>query len=276
MKTILKFVVCSLFTLAAFAQIEDGVPPGFDTWHTPADGGTYYKLANEPIPAGFFCDDSQAFTGTLDFEGVPIKTFPAGALGKTDTIIERMDFAPYDENGLTYSRLVARALSLKAQAIENECGTWDVTATLAKNQPVTQISYVRDGGNSGFFNADLVLNFRMIFTLRGDEQVQRELVRTVHFSKFVEIPYTVEYLPEGALTDAKRALSNRISFDTDGDGTPDSFLNMTGQQGHLSKALQQPTSAMFVSVVGTQTCHTGPEHQHCVETSLISAISRVE
>jgi hypothetical protein len=251
--------------MVAFAQVEDGVPPGFDIWRTAGDGNTFYSMEKQPIPSGFFCEDSAAFTGTLYFEGVPIETYPEGVLGKADTIIERLDFAPYDENGLTYSRMVARALNLKAQPFENECGTWDVDVSLAKSQPVTQVTYARGEENYGHFSADLVLNFRMTFTLRGKENVKRELVRTIHFSSFTEIPYAVEIRSEGFQTE-KRAGVDGVSFDSNGDGIPDTQLNFAPyREFPTNTVIGKATTTMAITTIGSQICHIGPDHQHCIE-----------
>jgi hypothetical protein len=272
MKMMLKLVSLSILTLTAFAQVEDGVPPGLDLWHTAGDGNTFYSMKDSPIPAGFFCEDSEAFSGSLDFDGVPIKTEPEGALGKIDTIIERLDFAPYDQNGLAYTRLVARALNLKSRApIENECGTWDVFVTLAKTQPVTEGNFIRDEFDKGRFSLDLVLNFRMVFTLRGQEEIQRELVRTIHFSKFLEIPYTVHVRTE-TVSPNKWAPNNEITFDSNGDGKPDmTYPSMDAQTYETfatlgDRPLQADKIAPTLQILPTGAyCHVYEnDHMHCV------------
>jgi hypothetical protein len=52
---------------------------GIDVFTTPADGKTYYDFAQNPIPAGFFCEASKAFTGRVAFKGLPLAT---GVLGQ--------------------------------------------------------------------------------------------------------------------------------------------------------------------------------------------------
>jgi hypothetical protein len=168
----LVLVLCTLLVMAALPAAAgqkpiDRVPAGLDYWQTLSFGATAYSFAREPLPAGFFCAGSPAFTGEVLFEGVPLKTEPAGILGTTDTVIERLDDAVFNARGEATSRLRARALDLRAtEPVKTACGSFKVTAGLAEDQPVTSITFHRQNKFGGIFNADLHLRVRIDFTNR--------------------------------------------------------------------------------------------------------------
>jgi len=115
MKRLLICLAALLLTLpAAFAQ--ETVYSGIDTWSTPATGATFTDFARHPIPAGFFCAGSKAFAGKVALRGVPIVTGRLGELGMTDTIVERLDDATFNESGMAITRLQMRSLSLESIA----------------------------------------------------------------------------------------------------------------------------------------------------------------
>jgi hypothetical protein len=63
-RIVLAAVVCSsLLGLSSLAA--EPIQRGIDVFTTPADGSTYYSFAQNPIPAGFFCKGSKAFTGRV-------------------------------------------------------------------------------------------------------------------------------------------------------------------------------------------------------------------
>lgn len=185
--------------LAAPAVAEDVIEPGFDFWQTVGSGATGYSFDKDPIPAGFFCRDSEPFKGEVTFEGVPLKSDPDRALGTTDTIVERLDPAQFDRDGKATTRLRVRALRLEGRStITNRCGEWAVKAVLAKGeQPITNMTLYRTNSNpdTGVFNANLVLDVEMVFeNLSTRETVS--LIRTVSLPTFVETPYAVGVLAE--------------------------------------------------------------------------------
>jgi hypothetical protein len=142
----------------------DRVPAGVDYWQTLSFGATAYSFEKEPLPAGFLCAGSAPFKGVVEFEGVPLRTEPAGILGTTDTVIERLDDAVFDRRGIAKSRLRARALSIQSTTpVKTPCGDFKVSAGLAENQPVTSITFRRDNKFGGIFNADLRLRIRIDF-----------------------------------------------------------------------------------------------------------------
>src|ERR1700709_824174 len=127
-------LLAGLSPLAADTVIHRGV----DTFTTIADGNTYYDFARNPIPAGFFCKSSAAFTGRMTFKGLPLETGAPGQLHGADTVIERLDDATFDAIGRAVTRIQFRALSLVSIApIKTSCGAFHVYVTLAGPQRVT-------------------------------------------------------------------------------------------------------------------------------------------
>ncbi|HEY9420289.1 MAG TPA: hypothetical protein VIW92_02655, partial [Thermoanaerobaculia bacterium] len=115
-------VLISGFAASAFAA-DRVIQNGIDAFSTPGDGSTFVDFAKKPIPAGFFCPGSAPFTGKVAFKGEPIVTGTPGALGTTDTIVQRLDDAAFNKRGVARTRVQFRALSLKSLApLATECG----------------------------------------------------------------------------------------------------------------------------------------------------------
>ena len=90
-------LICALIggsPLFAGEAIHNGV----DLWMTVA-GFAKTSFAQEPIPAGFFCEGSQPFTGTVKFKGAPLTVEPAGSLGAIDTVVRFWTCAPAGATG---------------------------------------------------------------------------------------------------------------------------------------------------------------------------------
>ena len=84
-----------------------------------------------PIPAGFFCENSQPFTGKVKFKGAPLTVEPAGSLGAIDTVVRRLDDAKFNAKGEATTRIQLMALSLvSTKPIETSCGKYDVAVSL--------------------------------------------------------------------------------------------------------------------------------------------------
>ncbi len=184
--------LCTLLAVAALPAVAgpiDRVPAGLDYWQTLSFGATAYSFAKEPLPAGFFCAGSPAFKGEVLFEGVPLRTEPAGILGTTDTVIERLDDAVFNARGEATSRLRARALNLRAtEPVKTACGSFKVTAGLTEDQPVTSITFHRQHKFGGTFNADLRLRVRIDFTNLQTGKVS-SLVRDVFLPTVGDAPF---------------------------------------------------------------------------------------
>ena len=104
-----------LLTAPATAAVLS-IAPGIDIWSTPADGSTHLDFARMPIPAGLFCPRSAPFTDRVALQGKPLATGMPGSLGRTDTIVERLDSAVFDGQGVASTRLQMRALQLESTA----------------------------------------------------------------------------------------------------------------------------------------------------------------
>ncbi len=140
------------------------IKAGYDVWETLGSGATSYNFANDPLPKGFFCPGSKAFGGRLEFEGRPIATEPEKVLGTTDTVIERLDDVVFDADGVGNTRIQIKGLNLAGRkTIENACGSWRVEVGLDKSQPVTDMKFIREYANGGYFEADLWVNAQIDF-----------------------------------------------------------------------------------------------------------------
>ena len=128
------------------------------------DGKTFYDFAQNPIPAGFFCKGSKAFTGRVAFKGLPLATETPGQLWGADTVIERLDDAVFDAKGIAMTRIQFRALSLVSIApIKTACGAFHVYVSLGGQQRVTTMNILRTQEGGGNFVAPLAVDVRMTF-----------------------------------------------------------------------------------------------------------------
>lgn len=190
MKTKFTFaaVLAAALLLAPMASAQPpiaDVPAGLDLWQTLGSGATSYSFANDPLPADFFCTGSKAFTGRIDFEGVPM----GGALGSTDTIIERLGTATFDADGVARGQIRPRALNLVgSQKIATSCGEWSVRADLTRHQPVSDITFYRQNKFGGVFDSDLRINVRLTFDNQSTG-ARHQLVRQMNLPTKQSIAY---------------------------------------------------------------------------------------
>jgi hypothetical protein len=169
-----------VFAADPIDRVFDRVPAGFDSWQTLGSGATTYSFAHDPLPAGFFCAGSKAFTGVIKFEGVPLRTSPKGILGTADTLIERLDDAVFDEKGVGMTRIRVRALQLVSDKINTFCGEWTAVAQLSSGeQPTSPMRMTRVNQYGGEFDADLWLNVDITFVRTSDGEA-RTVTRTLH------------------------------------------------------------------------------------------------
>lgn len=159
--------ICAVVALLAAPAVTAGptIERGADLWVTPPDGSSFTSFHLEPLPRGFFCAGSEPFTGKIEFKGAPLATQPVDLLGRTDTIVERLDDAYFDEHGVATTRIQLRALSLVGiEPLRNECGAFNVSMTLAGEQPTTTMTIVKTHERGGIYHAPLSLNVRITFT----------------------------------------------------------------------------------------------------------------
>lgn len=202
--------------LAAEVTIQRGV----DIFTTLADGKTYYDFARSPIPSGFFCEGSQAFTGRVALKGLPLATETPGQLWNSDTVIERLDDVVLNDKGMATTRIRFRALSLVSIApLKTTCGDFHVYVSLGGKQRVTKMSIRRTEEGGGTFTAPLAVNARMTFVpVHPGQKAARNLELAGSFT----FPATPK--PWGL---ADGTMAKRIGaavVDTNGDQTPDTLL----------------------------------------------------
>jgi len=188
---------------------------GADLWRT-ATGFSYTSFRTEPIPAGFFCDGSRPFAGTITLRGKPLATRPAGALGGIDTIVRRLDDAALDAQGTASTRVQLMALSLASIApIETNCGLYDVTAALAGEQPTTTMRIAQTSDGGGTYVAPLELNVKLTFLPVGGGE-RRELVHRISLGPGSASVWSFAH--------PAVARQGTVAVDTDGDGVPDALV----------------------------------------------------
>jgi hypothetical protein len=213
LKRMLVVGICCFALAAVPALALDRIGPGWDSWVTPAGGGTFYDFAGHPIPAGFFCAGSAPFTGKIVFQGSPIK----GADG-ADTLVERIDEATFDKSGVATTRVVVRGLSLiGSEPIQTSCGSYRVRASLAGGiQPITQMRIIKDSENTGSFESRLALRIKLVFEpLAGGKALRLE--DTINFERPNIIPWVALTQNEGGVRSA--------FVDLNGDGRTDTRLS---------------------------------------------------
>jgi len=213
---IAALLLIALPTFAADRSIQSGV----DLWQTPGDGKTFIDFKNQPIPTGFFCFKSEPFGGKIIFSGLPIATAEAGALGKTDTIVQRLDEAVFNRNGVARTRVQVRALHfLSVKPIQTACGSFNVEVRLNGQQPITGMKIVRENEHGGRFFAPIAVNGKLVFTPVGRPATEiLEMPRNVRFPA----NQGISWADIGMKKTIQRA--GYVLADTDNDLVPDSYL----------------------------------------------------
>jgi hypothetical protein len=244
--------------LSAWAA-DPGVQRGIDAFVTPADGRTYYDFSQSPIPAGFFCAGSPAFSGRVAFKGLPLATQAPGQLRSADTVIERLDDAVFDAKGTAVTRIQFRALSLVSiQPISSSCGSFYVYVSLAGPQRVTAMSIHRTEEGGGSFVAPLAVDARLSFISVKPVKSTRKLELAGKFTFPAAQPLPWRFRSAAAAKGTRFA-----TVDTNGDLRPDTPLSLTS---NFSPGLA-PDRLTDSSLIGAcpcePTCHSTSGHQHC-------------
>jgi hypothetical protein len=220
----LAIAVLALVAAPAFALLEPVIDNGSDIWQTRPDGTSFVKFEADPLPADFFCTGSQPFAGRIVMGGVPLATEPASALGPTDTIVQRLDDAVFDENGVAVSRLQVKAIQLRsAQPFRNSCGAFEVRVSLAEGeQPIGEMRIVRQGAGFGYYESDVALNVKISFTPIDHQGQTLEVVRHVDFP--ANRNYWTSRPGEGGVQ-----YDGFVRVDTDANGQADTFIPGTSR-----------------------------------------------
>lgn len=259
-KVILVMLVFSILLGLSPVSADPVIQRGIDIFTTHPAAGSHYNFAKTPIPAGFFCKGSKAFTGRVALKGLPLTTKISGQLGDADTVIERLDDAAFDAQGVARTRIQFRALSLVSVApIKTSCGAFHAYISLDGKQRVTTMSIQRTKEGGGTFVAPLAVNVRMTFIpMKSTKKTARklELTGTINFPG-TPLPWSFRD------TGWMKSL-NAVVLDTNGDLTPDTQL--PGTSNFLPG--MPPNSVITGKVYGVcscqnRTCHYDSGEAHC-------------
>jgi len=230
----------------------EAIHNGVDLWMTVA-GFAQTSFAKEPLPAGFFCESSQPFTGIVKFKGAPLAVAPAGSLGSIDTVVRRLDDAKLDAKGEATTRIQLMALALvSTKPIETSCGKYDVAVSLSGEQPTTTMRIVRNDYFGGTYSAPLALNVKVAFTpVGGDPSGRYELTRRIDLGPADHSVWAYLNVPR---------YKGMVRVDTDGDGRADRALPpasnfLAGVAPAVLKGDYKPT--LRKAQVGSITCPPG-------------------
>ncbi len=250
-------LLVALPTFAADRSIQSGV----DLWATPGNGKTFIDFAKIPIPAGFFCFKSAPFRGKVVFEGIPVATAERGVLGKTDTIVQRLDEAVFDKNGIARTRIQVRALHFQGiKPIQTACGAFNVEVRLNGPQPITSMKIVRQNEHGGRFFAPIHVNGKVVFTPVGKRSNEiLEVVRNVRFPANQGIAWADRLGGKGI----ERA--GFVLTDTDGDRAPDTYLPGTSSNFAAGVHFKpvRGASGNLQYRLDDNGCHVDPSEGHC-------------
>ncbi len=260
MRKVSLAILAALVLIALPAAAADiHIQSGIDVWWTPDDGSTRADFKDQPIPAGFFCADSAPFYGTIAFEGTPVATSPEGILAGADTVLYRLDDVILSEKGSAITRVQVAALSLRSvNPVVTRCGSFDVSATLAGEQPITEMEIVRESNEGGSFAAPLSLNVRLTFTSTDKrERASRQLVQSIELDAAPNSRWV------SSLGNQTRAAAGYVTVDSDGDGQPETLLPGTSPS-FFADAQTDDTRLQETQWI----CHyqSAGGHQHCYES----------
>jgi hypothetical protein len=254
-RAVLAMLVSSLLLGLSPLSADSVIQRGIDVFTTAGDGRTFYDFAQNPIPAGFFCKKSEAFTGRVAFKGLPLATGIPGQLRNADTVVERLDDSVFDAKGTAVTRLRFRALSLVSIApVKTACGDFHVYVSLGGKQRTTTMNIFRTHQSGGEFVAPLAVNVRMTFI---PVKPARNKARTLKLEEGFTFPAIS--IPWSFADEATAKKIGRVFVDTDGDLTPDTLLPGTS---NFSPVLT-PNRSTTESGGGCLTCHSAEGHQHC-------------
>ncbi|HKI02436.1 MAG TPA: hypothetical protein VKK31_10675 [Thermoanaerobaculia bacterium] len=258
-RSILLLALSLLLGLSPLAAADSVIQRGFDVFTTVADGKTFYDFSQNPIPPGFFCERSKAFTGKVAFKGLPLAA--QGDLWGADTIIERFDNATFDDKGVAVTRLQFKALSLvSVSPIKTSCGNFHVYVSLAGKQRMTTMSILRTQEAGGNFTAPLAVDVRMTFIPVKPARAKS----TKPLEIKADFTFPAHPLPWSYRSGVKSRIGAAV-VDTNGDLIPDASVSGTSNfaaglppERAVAKGWSDcPRCAVI-------TCHSaGSEEEHC-------------
>jgi hypothetical protein len=252
--------VLFLIALPIFAA-DQVIQSGIDPWRTPGNGLTFIDFSKNPIPAGFFCFKSAPYAGQIIFQGVPVATAEPGALRKTDTIIQRLDDAVFDENGVARTRIQVRVLHfVSVEPIQTACGAYSVEVHLNGEQPITNMRIMRENDHGGRFFAPIAVNGKLVFKpVSGGSTEILELTRNVRFPANQGISWADRFAPKQGVR-----RTGFVQVDTDNDRVSDTFVPGTSAN-FAAGASSRPGRTKGAVTQMPVTCHMNGTEMHCPE-----------
>ncbi len=262
-----------LLALPALGQPWPTIQKGVDVFETSQTGGTQVDFSFTPIPAGFFCAGSAAFTGQVNLKGVPLVTAPAGVAGNADTIVERLADAVFPSGGgVATIPVVVRALGLTSGSnIQVSCPgvgitEWRVSSCLCacdsgSLQPITSLTLKVDQScGCGVANGTLKLNICLRFTNVATGQTVGPVSQTITLA-VKDMPWC----PNAGNGDL--VIASPFGVDTNCDGRPD--LQLAGTSNfHPGRSCATQGLDCWAQYASLTSCHENygnPDaHDHCV------------
>lgn len=254
MKSPARFLTVALFAVSVTPALalDHTIYNGIDIWRTMGNGVTYADFSKTAIPAGFFCHKSEPFTGRINFKGVPVATNVPGALGIADTVIQRLDDAVFNKNGVAVTRLQVRSLNFESVApIKTACGLFNAKVSLDGEQPITRMRIIRENKQGGRFVAPISVNVKISFTPVG--KLTRE---PLEIRKSIQFPPAKHQRWESVPAQKSTKVPGFLLVDTDGDRTPDTYLPGTSNFG-VGLTRKMTANSCF-------TVHESPDCSHGV------------
>lgn len=218
-RSFLLSVVCLLALTASLAApaTSQTLSAGIDVWTTANDGNTYVDFTDNPLPAGFFCSGSQAFSQKIGLKGSPIATTPSGALGSTDTIVERVNAVNLGNGqGSTPIRVKAISFVNRSPIVVPGCSdTFSAKVTLNGTAPLGSMTIRRSGASGGTFDSNFAVPGKIVFTNNTTSiPISTPATETVGLQT-TNAPWA------GSVGNNGIAYPNPVTIDTDGNGVPD-------------------------------------------------------
>jgi hypothetical protein len=257
-------LLLGLSPLSAGTVIQHGI----DVFTTPGDGRSFFDLSYNPIPADFFCKGSKPFTGKVAYKGLPITTGNPGQLWGADTVVERLDDATFDDQGVAVTRIRFRALSLvSVSPIKTACGAFHVYVTLNGQQRVTTMKILRTQEGGGNFVAPLAVDARLTFIPVKPER--NKAARKLEITTSLSFPASP--LPWSLTTGAKS--TGPVVVDTNGDLTPDALLPGTSNFVPGRSPGRTSLTKTYCSCCPDYVCHTNYDgEEHCTTTVMCTGM----
>jgi hypothetical protein len=256
MKKLSVFMIVTFAILLAVPSFaaDRSIANGVDLWQTPGNGMSFADFSKESIPAGFFCNGSEPFSGRIVMKGIPIASGQPGVLGNADTIIQRLDNAAFNKRGVATTRIQMRAMQFEGVTpLKNSCGSFKVLVTLDGVQPITTMRIVRDNEKGGRFFAPISVNIKISFLPIG-----RVSTEALELRKQLRFPPAEHQ--EWVANRGNAALTGFVKVDTDSDGAPDTFLPGTSNFAAGVSAFPEKLTTYTDPDTG---CHRQTEGQHC-------------